>query len=457
MLEDLIKDTRARFPAGFIWGAGSAALCVEGALSGAARGETIWDDFPGVPAAADGDPARGCDHCHRVPEDVELLRRLGAGAYRFSIAWSRLFPHGKGRPDPRGLAFYDALLDALGDAGIQPFPTLYYWDLPRALQKGGGWVARDTAAYFAEFAACCVERFGDRVTAWTTLNDPWSAAFLGHLEGVHAPGLRSMQFARAALHHLLLAHAQAAAAIRELGGERARVGIAVSMTPVAAARSGAPHQKACALYDAYLNRAVLDPLLAGSYPAELDAIFGPGPSPVRDGDCARIAAPLDFVGLNYFTRRCVQDCPGARPLPIKVVPPKGARSPRGDEVYPAGLGEAIDRLATGYGVTRIFITENGVSLPDIKDERGAIDDEARVAFLQAHLRELARAVNAKAPVEGYFAWSLLDGFNWQHGGALRSGLVHVDFAERFVRTPKRSFSYLASVIDAGAVPDPNAW
>ncbi len=457
MLEDLmIKDTRtARFPAGFLWGAATAALCVEGACGGAVRGETIWDAFLEGQGEARPGPERGCDHAHRVEEDIELMRRLGAGAYRFSIAWARVFPDGKGRADPRGVAFYDALLDALARAGIRPFPTLYYWDLPQALARRRGWIDRDTAAYFADFAAFCAERFGDRVSSFTTLNDPWSAAMRGYGDGSHAPGVRG--HAREALHHLLLAHGRAAAVIRELAGEKAQIGIAVTVTPVHAARPGAPHADAAVLYDAFLNRAALDPLFLGSYPAEADAILGPGPSPVIEGDHALIAAPLDFIGLNYYTCRRVLAAPGARPLPLKVLPPPAAaRTMLGDEIYPAGLREALDRLVAGYGVKKVFITENGIPCADARDERGAIRDQARIEFLKAHLRELAAAVNDKAPVEGYFAWSLLDGFNWTNAGA-RCGLVHVDHDAGLARTPKDSFAFLAQVIDAGAVPDPNAW
>ncbi len=456
MLEDLIKDPRtARFPAGFLWGTATAALCVEGARGDAARGETIWDAFLAEGEGRRAGPERGCDHVHRMEEDIELMRRLGAGAYRFSIAWTRVFPEGRGRADPRGVACYEALLDALARAGIRPFPTLYYWDLPQALARRGGWADRDTASYFADFAAFCAERFGDRVSSFTTLNDPWSAAMRGYGDGSHAPGVRG--HARQALHHLLLAHGHAAAAIREIAGEDSRVGIAVTVTPVAAARPGAPHAAAAALYDAYLNRLVLDPLLLGCYPPETDAIFGPGPSPAAEGDAGLIAAPLDFVGLNYYTRRRVLAAPGARPIPVKVVPPPAAaRTMLGDEIYPAGLREALDRLAAGYGVKKIFITENGIPCEDAKDDAGAVRDPARVEFLKAHLRVLAAAAGDKAPVEGFFAWSLLDGFQWTNAGA-RCGLVHVDFDAALARTPKDSFAFLAQVIDAGAVPDPNAW
>ena len=456
MFEDPLKEPpRTGFPADFLWGTATAAMAVEGALGDAVRGETIWDAFSAAEDEGFTGPDRGCDHLRRLSEDIELMRRLGAGAYRFSVAWARVFPEGRGRADARGVAWYETLIEALARAGIRPFPTLYYWDLPLALTRRGGWAHRDTALYFADFAAFCAERFGHCVSWFTTLNDPWSAALRGYGDGSHAPGIRG--HGRRALHHLLLAHGHAAAAVRQLAGEKARVGIAVTVTPVHAARPEAAHAQAAALYDAYLNRCVLDPLLLGSYPLETDAIFPREASPAVDGDAELIAAPLDFIGLNYYTRRLVLAAPGARPLPVKILPPPpAARTPLDDDVYPAGLREALDRLADGYGQKKIFVTENGIPCEDSKADDGTVRDGARVEFLKAHLRVLAAAVKDKLPVEGYFAWSLLDGFQWSRAGP-RWGLVHVDFEAALARTPKESFAFLSRVIDAGAVPNPDAW
>ena len=453
-----------RMPDDFLFGAATSACQIEGAATEGGRGDSIWDVFARRPGriAGGATPATACDHFRRYRDDVRLMARLGIGAYRFSIAWPRVIPRGYGAVNRTGLDFYDSLTDTLLEHAITPLATLYHWDLPQGLQERGGWPVRDTARYFADFAEQVVRRLGDRVPLWATLNEPHVAAHLGHEHGVHAPGLRGLGTALQAAHHLLLAHGLAVEVLRDLA-PRARVGIAVNVAPVHAAGDGDADQAAAARADGYFNRWYLDPLLRGAYPEDLtDAYRELDLLPqVHEYDLAAIAVPVDFVGVNYYSRYLVAADGGAgsglrqRELGFRVLDAGGAgsreRTAMGWEVYPEGLTEAVLRVARDYAPAAIYLTENGAAYDDDPGADGDFDDRARQAYLHAHLEAAGAALAAGAPLRGYFVWSLLDNFEWQHGYRKRFGLVHVDFRTG-ARTPRRSAHWYRDAIAAGGVP-----
>ncbi|MFB4317676.1 glycoside hydrolase family 1 protein [Actinomadura sp. 21ATH] len=448
-----------RFPEGFLWGTATAAYQIEGAVKEDGRGASIWDAFcaePGrVKNGATGEVA--CDHYHRWPEDVALMADLGAGAYRFSVAWPRIQPEGRGPADPRGLDFYERLVDALAERGIAPVLTLYHWDLPQALEDGGGWLDRDTAHRFAEYAGLVAGRLGDRVKVWITLNEPFVHMTEGYGIGVHAPGRALLLDALPAAHHLLLGHGLAVAALRERTG--GQIALTNNHSPVWPASGSAADRAAAAAFDALQNRLFADPVLLGRYP-DLSA-YGVTELPfVRDGDLAAISAPLDRLGVNYYSptriaapRAAAAPRPGGASvlsevedrlegagLPFEDVPIEGYRTTAfGWPVVPGGLRELLLRLRDDYGdaLPPILITENGCS---VRDEPGRPDRE-RIDFLDGHLRALHQAMEEGVDVRGYFVWSLLDNFEWAEGYEQRFGLVHVDFAT-LERTPKASFHWL---------------
>lgn len=460
----------AKFADDFLWGAATSACQIEGGAAAGGRGDSIWDVFARRPGRiADGaSPATACDHFRRYHEDAALMARLGIGAYRFSVAWPRVFPRGYGAVNRTGLDFYDRLTDTLLEHAITPLATLYHWDLPQGLQERGGWQVRDTARYFADFTEQVVRRLGDRVGLWATLNEPHTAAHLGHEYGVHAPGLRGLGNALQAAHHLLLAHGLAVEVLRDLA-PRARIGIALNVAPVHPAGDGDADGAAVERADGYLNRWYLDPLLRGAYPEDLsDAYRELEVLPeVHEYDLATISAPLDFLGVNYYFRWLVAaDGPGRaglrqRELGFRVVRAGGtsagsggADAPKhtamGWEVYPDGLTEAVMRVAREYAPEAIYVTENGAAFDDDPGAEGDYDDGARQAYLHAHLEAAGAAVEAGAPLRGYFVWSLLDNFEWQHGYRKRFGLVHVDFRTG-ARTPRRSAYWYRDTIAAGGV------
>ncbi|BAJ26623.1 MULTISPECIES: GH1 family beta-glucosidase [Kitasatospora] len=435
---------RYDLPAGFRWGVSTAAYQIEGAVDADGRGPSVWDTFTARPGAIrDGHTGRtACDHYHRWPQDVELMRDLGVDGYRFSIAWPRVQPAGRGPVNTAGLDFYDRLVDGLLDAGITPLPTLFHWDLPQALEDTGGWLDRDTAHRFAEYASVTADRLGDRVPAWTTLNEPFVHMVYGYALGIHAPGRTLMLDALPAAHHQLLAHGLAAAALRTRGRE---VLIANNLTPVRPA-SDAPEDRAAAeAYDALHNRLFTDPLLLGRYP-DLSA-YGVGPDlhgAVHDGDLALISrGGLDGLGVNYYnpTRIAAPTDPG---LPFAEAPIEGVpRTHFGWPVVPEGLYELLLTLRGRYGdaLPPITVTENGCSTD------ATLDDTPRIDYLAGHLDALARAATAGIDVRGYYTWSLLDNFEWGEGFGERFGLVHVDFATQR-RTPKASFAWYRDLIAA---------
>jgi len=430
----------------FVWGVATSAYQIEGAAAEDGRAPSIWDTFCRVPGAIDngdtGDVA--CDHYHRWPEDVALMRQLGVDAYRFSIAWPRVLPEGTGAVNAAGLDFYDRLVDGLLDAGIRPFATLYHWDLPQALQDRGGWPERGTATAFADYASVVAARLGDRVQDWMTLNEPLCSAWIGHLEGRMAPGIRDITAAVRASHHLLLAHGLATAALRA-AVPGAQVGMVTNLSPCVPGSDRPEDRAAAHRADGHNNRWWLDPLYGDGYPEDMVAAYGVAP-PVRDGDLALIAAPTDFLGLNYYFRQVVVDDPDAPPPYVRSIEvPDAAATAMGWEVYPAGLEQLLVRLAGEYGVPKLYVTESGSAWPDDVGPDGQIADRKRTQYLVDHIASAAGAVRQGVPLAGYFAWSLLDNFEWAYGYDKRFGLVHVDYATQ-VRTIKASGLRYAQLI-----------
>jgi len=441
------------FPEGFFWGAATSAYQVEGAVSEAGRGESIWDVFCRRPGAIDGGDsgATACDHYRRWQADLDLLGELRLNAYRFSLAWPRLFPTGDGPRNPAGFDHYDRLIDELLARGITPFVTLYHWDLPQALQERGGWRSRDTVDRFAEYADACFAGYGDRVRHWITINEPWIVGVLGHLHGIHAPGEQDLRAAVTVMHHLLLAHGEAARVLRARA-PHARVGVAYSLFPNYPA-SPADRDAAWAS-DGYVNRWFLDPVHGKGYPQDMwqryESLIGPLDM-VRDGDLDVIASGSDFIGVNFYSDRVMRAAPEARPFGWEVVPvPDGSRvTDTGWAVVPDALTDLLLRLRDDYGVD-LHITENGAVFNDGPGPDGAVHDERRVRFLREHLAAVHRAIAAGAPVRGYFHWSLMDNFEWAMGYPPRFGLVHVDYPTQR-RTVKDSGRWYARVAAANAV------
>ncbi|MGD2052379.1 MAG: GH1 family beta-glucosidase [Acidimicrobiia bacterium] len=431
------------FPDGFTWGAATAAYQIEGAVAEDGKAPSVWDVFSHTPDAVlggdTGDVA--CDHYHRWEEDVALLDHLGLGAYRFSVAWSRVIPEGTGAVNAAGLDFYDRLVDALLERGIEPFLTLCHYDLPQALEDRGGWPERATAEAFAEYAAVVAGRLGDRVHHWMTLNEPRVAAYAGYGTGFYAPGRASQADRLAAGHHMLLAHGLGMEAVRS-ASPGAKVGLVNDPAPCQPASGHPLDLEAAALEHALMNTWLLDPLFGRGYPARLIEAFRWDQAEVKPGDLEVIARPLDFFGLNYYTRHIVRstDLPADAP---GLITPGEEHTDMGWEVYPAGIGEMLEWLWHRYGVAEIYVTENGAAYTD--DGGPPFLDERRVTYLRDHLAAVHQAIARGVPVRGYFVWSLLDNFEWSYGYSKRFGIVHVDYAtqRRTVRDSGRFFSEVA--------------
>jgi len=422
----------------FIWGVATSSYQIEGAATAGGRGPSIWDTFSRVPGAVingdSGDVA--CDHYHRYNEDLDLIKWLGVNAYRFSIAWPRIFPQGAGSPNQAGIDFYDRLIDGALERGITPWPTLYHWDLPQALEDKGGWNSRATSERFAEYAHLMAEKFGDRVKNWTTLNEPFCSAWLGYLYGVMAPGIKDLQTAINASHHLLLGHGLATQAIRSVASDL-RVGIVLNLTPAIPLNDN--DELAAKYADGFDNRWYADPVFKGSYPQDIVEGFGKE-VPIHAGDMQSISAPLDFLGINFYTRQTVTLDESAKPLPYRPVMVDGVeRTAMGWEVHPESLTNIIMRVHRDYAPKEIYITENGSAWDDsvINDK---VDDPHRVSYLARHLDAMLAAKAQGAPVNGYFAWSLMDNFEWAFGYSKRFGIVYVDY-ETQKRIPKSSAYY----------------
>ena len=437
------SSLRPGFPADFRWGSAVSAYQVEGAVDVDGRGESIWDRFTARSGRiANGDTgAVACDFYHRYRDDVRLMQELGLDAFRFSIAWPRILPDGRGRVNHAGLDFYDRLVDELLAHGVEPFPTLYHWDLPQALEDRGGWPARDTVEAFVEYASVVASRLGDRVRHWITQNEPWVVAWLGYGLGEHAPGRTSRREALAAAHHVLLSHGRAVEALRaEASG--AELGIAIDPIPMHPLTDSEADVAAARLEDGFRNRWFLDPVFHGCYPDDVLELVEAELPAIEDGDLAEIAAPIDFLGVNYYRRHVVRAGDGGAPVTIDA--DAAERTGMGWEVYPDGLSELLVRLHEEYGARALYVTENGAAFDDARTN-GRVHDDRRIAYLERHVEALSDALERSVPVAGYFVWSLLDNFEWTRGYAQRFGLVYVDY-ETLERVPKSSYRWYRDFI-----------
>lgn len=437
------------FPDSFLWGAATAAYQIEGASKEDGRGESIWDRFSHtagrIEDGSTGDVA--CDHYHRYREDVRIMSDLGLEGYRFSVSWPRVFPTGKGRPNPAGLDFYERLVDELRAADIEPAVTLYHWDLPQLLQEEGGWTNRDTAYRFADYATLVYEKLGDRVGKWITHNEPAAVIWAGHAGTVHAPGLGDVGAAVSASHNLLLSHGLATRAFREssLPGE---IGITLSVHTVYPFSDSEADQDAARRADGQSIRWFADPVFLGRYPADMvDAFAAAGIPPIEANreDLAVISSPIDFVGLNYYFSRFVADAPEHGTLGFENRKTGKAQTAMGWEIHPPGLRDQLLRFTRDYRISSIYITENGAAFDDQPTSAGRIPDDDRIAYVDAHLDQVRTAIADGAPVHGYYLWSFMDNFEWAHGYTKRFGIVYIDY-ESQERTIKKSGHWYADVI-----------
>lgn len=455
-------------PAGFRLGAATAAYQIEGAAGEDGRGVSIWDTFSHTEGQVRGGDTGdiACDSYHRYREDVALLAELGLSAYRFSIAWPRICPEGRGAVNQKGLDHYKALVEALREQGIEPVATLYHWDLPQALEDEGGWAVRSTADAFADYAGIVAEALGDTVGMWITLNEPQVAANHGYRTGEHAPGVQDVAKASAANHHLLLAHGRALEVLRGRLPSGTPVGITLDLHPVRPAASGL--DDLVATVDAEQNGCYLEPILHGRYPAAARAHMVPGPGVVREGDLAAIHAPIDFLGVNYYSPLYVRKGdwgallggesrrPG-HPGVVTYAPPAFERTAMGWLIDPEGLYELLRRLAVERPGLPLYVTENGCAAEDYVSTDGQVHDPERIKYLHLHLDACARAAAEGVPLRGYFVWSLLDNFEWAWGFQKRFGIVFVDFGDRR-RVVKDSARFVAEVAASGTVPPlPARW
>lgn len=448
------QNQAALFPTDFLWGAATSAYQIEGSPLADGAGASIWHEFSHTPGRTyqgdTGDVA--CDHYHRYPEDIALMRELGLNAYRFSVSWGRVLPEGRGRVNPAGLDFYQRLTDALLAANIQPMLTLYHWDLPVALDRQGGWLNPDSVHWFADYASLLFRVLGDRIKLWVTLNEPWVVVDGGYLRGSLAPGHRNPFAAPIAAHHLLRAHATAVQAYRAEGSYQ--IGLAVNLEPKYPASEIVEDLNATMRADAYWNRFYLDPVFLGSYPPELAEIFGAAWPNFSDDEVAFIQQPIDFLGINYYSRQVVRHDPTDWPVnAARVCQPRQTHTGLDWEVFPQGLTDILEWVAGRYGPLPLYITENGAAFYDPPQAVGEIADPLRQAYLCDHLRAARAAQPQGVDLRGYFAWSLLDNFEWAYGYSQRFGLVHVDYAT-LQRTLKASARFYADVIRSrGAVLD----
>ena len=438
------------FPEGFVLGTATAAYQIEGGVHDGGRGESIWDRFCHTPGKTyqgqTGDVA--CDHYHRWREDVGLMADLKLRAYRFSIAWPRIMPQGTGAVNPAGLDFYDRLVDELLAHNIQPFVTLYHWDLPQALQDAGGWPERSLVDHFADYTAVVVHRLGDRVQHWMTLNEPWVFSFVGYSEGHHAPGLTDLSAALQAAHHSLLAHGKAADAIRAHSRTEPQVGIALNLNHIEPVSDRQADLDAARRHNGYLNRWFLDPLFRGRYPEDMLEFWGDRAPEMEPDDLIGLPQRLDFLGINNYFRSIIGAGPNP-PLNIKTHRPAGRYTEMDWEVYPDGLYQLLTRVHRDYSPRCIYITENGASYPDTLAPGGVVDDPLRVEYLHDHLFAVQRALEEGVPLRGYFVWTLMDNFEWAHGFSKHFGLVYLDYPTQ-ARFVKSSGHWYRQMIEAQA-------
>jgi beta-glucosidase len=439
------------FPKDFAWGAATAAFQIEGATTADGRGESIWDRFAHTPGKVHngdtGEPA--CEHYYRWREDLDLISSLGLRAYRFSISWPRIQPDGRGPANRKGLDFYRSLLEGLRERGISPLVTLYHWDLPQVLEDEGGWAARDTAERFAEYAELVFDGLGDLVEDWTTHNEPWVTAFLGYAFGTKAPGSADWARAIPASHHVLLSHGLVVRAFRE-AGRPGRIGVTLNLTVARPGRDRDDDRAAAQRLDGHFNRWFLDPIFRGSYPADMlehyERKVGPFDA-VCDGDLETIAQPLDFLGVNFYHPNVVLAHDDGSVLGIRDMQLDGDTTGMGWPVVPEALTELLVRVKRDYGDLPLLITENGAAFDDRVNGADVVEDPRRVAYIEGHLDAVEDAIAAGVDVRGYYVWSLLDNFEWEHGYSQRFGIVYVDF-ETQRRIPKRSALWYRNRITA---------
>ena len=421
---------RSAFPNNFRWGCSTSSYQIEGGIHEDGRSESIWDRFSNTPGCVkEGHTGEvACDHYHRWPEDFDLAKQLGVNAYRFSIAWPRIFDYAKSSSaNDAGLDFYDRLVDGMLERGLEPWATLYHWDLPQYLQDKGGWVNRDIIHAFVDYTDAVTRRLGDRIQHWITHNEPWCTAFLGNMEGCHAPGLKDFKTALQISHHLLVSHGLAIPVIRR-NAPNAKVGAALSLHPLSPASTSEEDIAATHRHDGLRNRWFLDPLYGRGYPQDVIHLLGDLAPQIEPDDLQIIARPTDFLGVNYYFPEIVANAPGQGAMQIKVVEPENVeRTGFNWQVAPDGLVRLLSRVVKDYAPAHIYITENGSTYEDVVLPNGDINDVQRKSYLQRHLAAVLETVNLGLPVEGYFAWSLLDNFEWAEGYLKRFGLTYVDF------------------------------
>ena len=450
----------AAFPPDFLWGAATSAYQIEGAVHEDGRAPSMWDRFAAIPGATyqgqTGEVA--ADHYHHMEEDVALMAELNLNAYRFSLSWPRILPQGTGAVNERGLDFYDRLVDALLAKGICPLATLYHWDLPIALQDRGGWLVRDTAYAFADYAEVVARRLGDRVQWWITENEPWCIAYLGYALGIHAPGLQDKQLAVGAGHHALLAHGLAVSRLRAHLPPQAQVGIAPDFYPVYAADDRPETLLAVKRADTFRNRWFLDPLLRGHYPENLFSDMGVAPPPIQEGDFSIISTPIDFLGVNYYSRMLVRGRTDTTSVAEHTMPddsyeaiervPGASYTEMGWEIFPDGLANILTRIHREYTPKALIVTESGAAFDDRRDSNGDIHDQQRIDYLQEHIQTVAQVIRQGVHIKGYVVWSFLDNFEWSEGYRKRFGLVYVDYTtqRRIVKDSGRWYAnFVASL------------
>ncbi len=443
---------KVRFPDNFSWGTATASYQVEGAWNEDGKGESIWDRYSHTPGKIlngnTGDVA--CDQYHRYKEDVALMKQLGLRGYRFSISWPRIFPEGKGKVNQKGLDYYNRLVDELLANGIQPFPTLYHWDLPQALQDEGGWANRDIVGHFATYAETCVKALGDRVKSWIIFNEPWMFSFLGYVGGIHAPGVQDRALGMRAMHIVNLAQTAAARSMRAVGTAEA-IGSAFSMSASYPYTDSAEDRAAAERHHGFNNDWFTKPIMKGAYPlAYMDHEAALRAMDVRPGEVEALKEPLDFIGINLYTRTLVADNPADKNLGIRQVPGKGPRTEFGWEVWPAGLYRMIMRVHKDYGLP-IYITENGCSESTPPGPDGRVHDEKRVQFYNGYIGQVGRALAEGPDVRGYYAWSLMDNFEWTFGFSQRFGIIYCDFENDQKRFVKDSGLWYRDLIAAGEI------
>jgi len=445
-----------QFPNDFLWGAATASYQIEGAVHEGGRSESVWDRFAHTPGKVlNGDTGDiAADHYHRYREDIALMRELGLKGYRFSIAWPRVLPQGDGPVNQAGLDFYDRLVDELLAAGITPFVTLYHWDLPQTLQdRQGGWISRDIIGQFTNYADVVTRHLGDRVQYWSTFNEPRIFAWLGYIEGTHAPGLTDWPTGVQVAHHVMVAHGSAFRVMRQNLGADAQIGIVYALSPIETTSDDPEVLALQQEMDARTNRWFLDPVLRGEYPAELLALPHWANLQIEPGDMELMRTPLDFMGINYYSRTVLSPENNSRgDLHDTARIPDSEYTAMGWEVYPKGLYNTLTRVHERYNVPALYVTENGAAFDDVLETGGRIHDERRTAYLREHFRAAQRAIAEGVPLKGYFVWSLMDNFEWALGYSKRFGIVYVDYATG-TRYLKDSARFYQSVIRTNAVPE----